>query len=429
MSIHKNNPSRILHLLRGYMASFFSHAFAIFIRFKAQIARFFSVQAGENKSDRFKRVLIVIVVGFWGIGLLKGCLPKSKPVYPLPQVVVHAPVLKKMTEYVTQTGTLVAFNTVDLVARVEGYLYQNHFVDGSFVKKDQLLFVIEPEPYLDQLKEAQDTVLADTAIYEYDKIEYERQQRMYKQNATALNSVQEWATKVQQSKADLDKAKANADNAAITYGYTHVKAPFDGRIGRHLVDVGNLVGNGAATKLATLEQIDPIYAYFNLNELDVMRLREAAHRHGVNPSDLNAIPAYISLQGHNDFKYVGHLNFVNTGLNASTGTLEFRALLTNHDFELLPGLFVQVRVPIGPPKDDLTIPATAIQYDQIGAYVMVVDSKNMVVLQRIVLGATEGDVIAVKKGLAADDRVIVSGLQNATPGNPVQPIEEGKQST
>lgn len=390
---------------------------------------FFLVQPGEAKNERFKRVgiaVLVLLILFW---LIKGCIPTPEPTYPPPQVVVRTPVLRKITDYVTQTGTLVAFNSVNLVARVEGYLDKNNFVDGSFVEKAQLLFVIEPQPYLDKLKEAEDTVIANTAIYEYDKLEYARQQRMYKQNATALNSVQEWETKVQQSKADLDKSKANADNAAITYSYTHVKAPFKGRIGRHLVDVGNLVGNGTATKLATLEQIDPIYAYFNLNELDLLTLRAAAHEHGVNPADVSNIPAYVSLQGKTDFKYVGHLNFVNTGLNASTGTLEFRALLPNHDFELLPGLFVQVRVPVGKPKPQLTVPANSVQYDQIGSYVMVVNATNVVEMKRVVLGSQAGSEIAVPKGITPNDRVIISGLQNATPGNIVAPIQNGKQST
>ena len=188
------------------------------------------------------------------------------PEIPAPKVVVQQPQWREMVEYVTQTGTLVAYNSVDLVARIEGYLDAIKFTDGSFVKKGQPLFVIQPEPYFEQLKAAQATVAAQKAYNVYVKSEYARQKKMYTQQATSLNNVEKWLAKTEESDAEIAKAVANEAIAAINYSYTHVEAPFDGRIGRHLVDVGNLVGNGVATNLANIEQIDPIYAYFNLNE-------------------------------------------------------------------------------------------------------------------------------------------------------------------
>lgn len=367
----------------------------------------------------------MILVGLiWGIHLYKKSM---QPSFTLPTVVIQKPKSNTVTEYAKQTGTLVAFNSVDLVARVEGFLEAIKFTDGTFVSKGQELFIVEPQPYWDQLLAANADVAAKKASNEYSKIEHSRQQKMYEQNATSLNSVQEWETKVLESQAEVDKANANARNSAITYSYTHVLAPFDGRMGRHLVDVGNLVGNGAATKLATIEQLNPIYVYFNLNELDLLRVRRMARDNGMKPEDINTIPVYVSLQNKTDFSHIGKLNFVNTGLNASTGTMEFRALLSNEDYALLPGLFVQVRVPIEEPKSQLTVPETTIQYDQIGPYVYVVDDKNMVVIKRIVLGgATDDGDRAVTRGLTAADNVIVGGLQNAAPGIQVAPVTEGK---
>ena len=350
----------------------------------------------------------------------------KKPAFEPPKVIVQKPKLSEVIEYVNQTGTLVAYNSVDLVARIEGFLESIEFTDGTFVKKGQELFIVEPEPYLDKLKEAQASVAAEQASLAYSKIEYRRQKNMYEKNATSLNSVQEWETKVLQSQAELDKAYANERNAAITYSYTHVIAPFTGRMGRHLVDIGNLVGNGTATKLANIEQIDPIYAYFNLNELDLLRVRRMAHDNGLKPDDLSTIPVYVSLQNKNDFSHVGKLNFVNTGLNAATGTMEFRALLPNEDFELLPGLFVQVRVPISLAQMQLTVPDTAVQYDQIGAYLYVVDDKSTVTVKRVTTGPVENDYRAIPKGLTAEDQVIVSGLQNASPGIQVVPVPAEK---
>lgn len=338
---------------------------------------------------------------------------------PVPKVVVQQPVLANITDYVIQTGNTVAFNAVNLVARIEGYLEQVEFTDGSFVKKGQELFVIEPEPYLEKVKEAEASVTAQKAAYEYDKAEYRRQQQMYKENATSLNSVEKWLAKSHMSQAEVAKTTANARIASINYSYTHILAPFDGRIGRHLVDPGNLVGNGTATNLATIEQIDPIYVYFNLNELDLFKIRKAAQAQGIQPKDINQISVDVALQNETGFTHKGQLDFVNTGLNASTGTMEFRAILPNKNYALLPGLFVQIRIPVSQPTPKLTVPDTAVQYDQIGAYLLVVDKKNVVVLKRVEVGSVEQGMRSILKGIDSQDKVIVEGLQNAIPGNPV----------
>jgi RND family efflux transporter MFP subunit len=343
----------------------------------------------------------------------------SAPEIPPPTVVVQKPLMMEMVEYVTQTGTTVAYNSVNLVARVEGYLEKIEFVDGTLVKKGQELFVIQPEPYLEQLKAAQATVAAEKAVDAYNKSEYARQKRMYKQNATSLNEVEKWLAKTQEVTAEIEKATAQAVNAAITYSYTHIASPFDGRIGRHLVDIGNLVGNGVATNLATVEQIDPLYVYFNLNELDLIKLRNAARERGMKPKDINTIPVHISMQNENDFKYQATLDFINTGLNASTGTMELRAVLPNKDYVFLPGLFVQVRVAVTKPTKQLTVPDNAILYDQIGSYVYVVDKDNKVVLKHIKLGSTAQGRRGVLEGLAAQDNVVIQGIQNASVGKKV----------
>jgi RND family efflux transporter MFP subunit len=338
---------------------------------------------------------------------------------PTPLVSVKKPTLLPTTEYITQTGNTVAYQSVDLVARVAGYLDVISFVDGTFLKKGDPLFIIEPEPYLDQLRAANASVDALKAEDEYNKAEYIRQQRMYKANATSLSNVEKWLAKSHESEAEVSKAVANAEIAAINYSYTHIKAPFDGRIGRHLVDIGNFVGNGVATNLATIEQLDPIYVYFNLNELDLIRLRAAARAEGFDPKKIKQIPVYVSLQSDTAFKYEGTLDFINTSLDASTGTMEFRALLPNKETLLVPGLFVQVRVALSKPMPQLTVPDTAVLYDQIGSYVLTVDSAHTVLLKRVVLGSLEQDQRSILKGINAQDNVIVSGLQNATPGHQV----------
>lgn len=346
---------------------------------------------------------------------------KPKPGLAAPRVMVQKPESLKMTRYIIQTGNTVAYNSVDLVARVEGYLRAIEFTDGSFVKKGQELFVIQPEPYAEQLKAAVASVAVAKASYAYTLSEYARQQRMYKQNATSLNDVEKWQARSQETEAEVDKAVANEQLAAITYSYTHVLSPFDGQIGRHLVSTGNLVGNGVATTLATVQQIDKLYVYFNLNELDFIALREAARAEGMTQSDVQQLMVDIALQDQKNFKYQATLDFVNTGLNASTGAMELRALLDNKNHTFVPGLFVQVRVPITKPTAMLAIPDEAILFDQIGPYVYTVDKQNIAQLKRVSLGPLNSSMRGILSGLDANDLVIVQGLQNASPGSPVDP--------
>lgn len=362
-------------------------------------------------------IVFVLLIFYWL--LHRSSQPTLSP--PAPKVLVQKPIQIKMGNYIIQTGNTIAFNSVNLVARVEGYLQDIKFIDGSIVKKGQELFIIEPEPYLDKVKEAQAKLIGQKANFDYASAEHARQQQMYKQNATSLKNVEKWAAKRLEAQAGIDNAQASLDLAKINYSYTQVLAPFDGRIGRHLVDIGNLVGHGEATQLATIEQIHPIYVYINLNELDLIKLRTAARAKGIKFNDINTIPVYVGMQNETGFPYEGKLDFVNTGLNASTGTMQFRALLPNKNYALVPGLFVQVRIPIGNPSMQFTVPDTTIQYDQIGAYVLVVNEHNLVLIKRVVLGPLEHNRQAITKGIEANDLVIVNGIQNATPGQAVTP--------
>ena len=355
--------------------------------------------------------------------LSAGCDSKKSPPPP-PSVVVENPVAAPITPYLIETGNLVASNSIDLVARVSGTLDSYNFTDGSIVKKDDLLFVIQPQPYADQVIEAQATVDSDLAAYVYDKIEYERQLKMYKQHATPLAEVQKWSSTTDEAAAALEGAKANLENAKTTYSYTHVTAPMDGRIGRHLVDPGNLVGNGEATKLASLQQLDIMYVYFNINELDLLKLRDAARKINFDPAHINQIPIDVALQNETGFPHKGYLDFASTELDASTGTIQMRGILDNKDYMLLPGLFVQARIALSKPTSQLTVPAVAVMADQIGSYVFTLDQNNKVLQTRVTTGSTEGGMIVIATGLKADDRVIVNGIQNASPGGLVAPTEK-----
>jgi membrane fusion protein, multidrug efflux system len=325
-----------------------------------------------------------------------------------PPVTVAFPRLESVTDYIDLSGTVTAFQSVDLVARIPGYLQSVNFADGAFVKAGQLLFVIEPAPYEEQLK------LAEAALLQAQS-EYDRQQELVKQNATSVASVEKW-------QSQRDQAAAQVALAKINLGYTHVTAPFDGRIGRHLVDPGNMVGADGNTKLATVDQITPIYVYFNLNERDALRIRNAMRERGREPlSSVGNTPVLVGLQNEAGYPHEGALDFINNGISTSSGTLQLRAVFANDDKALIPGVFARVRLPLGEPQPMLVVPNRVVGNDQEGDYVLVVGTDDIVARRSVVKGPLAGTDRAIASGLTAADRVVVNGLMNARPGYKVTP--------
>ncbi len=354
---------------------------------------------------------------------LNGCGKSNtfKPPPPAP-VVTSKPVLMPITTYLDVTGNTVAVNSVNLVARVSGYLDQVNYADGTVVKKGTSLFIIEPEPYLAKLQQAQAAVAQAQAQVIYAQSQYDRQLDMIKQNATSQASVEQWLSSRDEAQAQVLQAIANEKLAEINYGYTNVQAPFDGRVSRHLVDPGNLVGNGIATQLATIEQLNPIYVYFNVNELDLLKIRAALKANGRNPNNVKGAPVAVGLQSETDYPHAGKIDYVSTGLDPTTGTIEARAVLDNPDDALLPGLFVHAQIPLGKPVQQLAVPDYAVQSDQAGSYVYVVGANNVVSQVRVQTGVDNAGMIAVT-GVQAGDQVVINGLQNAAPGVTVAPTE------
>jgi multidrug efflux system membrane fusion protein len=220
--------------------------------------------------------------------------------------------------------------------------------------------------------------------------------------------------------AGIDQAKANIEIAKINLGYTKVTAPFTGRIGRHLVDVGNLVGTPSPTKLATIEQIQPIYVYFNVDEQTVLRIRTMMRERGLGPADAKKVPVAVGLQTEEGYPHKGKLDFVDTGIDPSTGTLQVRALLPNDDRSILPGVFVRVQVPVGHDTHAVLVSNHVLGVDQAGSYVLVVDADDLVQQRTVETGALVGAQRVITKGLEPTDWVVVEGLQRATPGTKVK---------
>jgi RND family efflux transporter MFP subunit len=249
--------------------------------------------------------------------------------------------------------------------------------------------------------------------------EYTRQVGMLKQNATSQANVDK-------ALSDRDQAAANLAMAKIQLGYTTVSSPFDGRIGTHLVDVGNVVGTNAAapTKLATIDELVPIYINFSVSSRDALRLRKIAQKlgAGVQPG-VGKIPVFAGLDDEDGFPHKGVLDFANSSVDTGTGTIQLRGIFGNEEKILFPGLFARVRIPLGEPAPALVVPNSALANDQIGDYLFVVNAQNIVERRNVTLGARAGAMCAITDGLTENDRVIVNGQSAVRPGATVTPQE------
>lgn len=343
--------------------------------------------------------------------LAAGCgKPAQAPVASPAQVTVSRPAEEQVADCLELTGTVAPSRTVDLVARVSGYLQSADFEEGAFVEAGKLLFVIEPQPYEQQLALAQAALVMAQA-------EYDRQQALMKDNATSAANVERWLS-------NRDQAAAQVELAKLNLGYTRVSAPFAGRIGRSLVDVGNLVGPTVNTRLATLDQLSPVYVNFSLNERDALRIAEEIRRRGGGTALREGkVPVQIGLQNQEGYPQEGLLDFVDTGIRSDTGTLQLRAVFENADRSLMPGAFARVRIPLGEPRPMPVVPARAIGNDQEGDYVLVVDSANVASRRTVARGPATKAGVAIRSGLTAADRVIVNGMMQAKPGAAVRPVE------
>jgi RND family efflux transporter MFP subunit len=351
-----------------------------------------------------------------------GCEEKNAYVPPPPpQVTVSRPVQRQVREYLEFTGNTQSFNTVQLVARVQGYLEKVFFHDGDTVKKDQPLFLIQQDTYQAKLKQAEAEVLQQKASLDHAQTELERFTGLVRQHAAAQTDVDRWRFERDNAKAALIAAEAKRDLAKLDLDYTKVVAPFDGRIDRRLKDPGNLVGAGDFTPLAHINQIDPIYVYFTINEADLLKVIRQTHI-GPGEAEKMKIPASLALSDEKGYPHAGFLDFTAISVTPTTGTLLLRARFPNADGTILPGLFARVRVlVVNSEKTAFVVPETAIGYDQLGSYLLVVDSSDTVERRSVKLGVRVDEDRVIEEGINDQDRIIVTGLLHAIPGNKVAP--------
>jgi RND family efflux transporter MFP subunit len=354
--------------------------------------------------------------------LLSACGEKNVYVPPpAPKVTVSQPVRRGVTDYLEFTGNTQAINTVQLRARVEGYLEKILFQDGDLVKKGQLLFLIQQNTYEDKLRQAEAEVLANKARLEHAQTEYARFSRLVTKKAAAQTDVDRWHYERDAAQAAVMNAEAQRELAKLNLSYTRVTAPFNGRIGRRLKDVGNLVGAGEKTLLAEINQINPIYVYFTINERDLLKVMSETKGKAKEPQKH---PVSFGLADEMGYPHTGYLDFAAISLSPTTGTLLLRGVFPNPNYKILPGLFARVRAPVGKPRPALLVPEVAIGFDQLGPYVLTVGDQKVVQRVSVKLGTKVDDYQVVTEGLKGDEWVIVNGLLRAIPGKQVNPQKE-----
>jgi RND family efflux transporter MFP subunit len=338
---------------------------------------------------------------------------------PPPKVSVTTPVEQQVSRYFESTGNAAAVNSVDLVARIQGFVQEINYRDGEFVKKGTSLFVIEPEPYQLKVDVAKASVKSATATLAQNEVQYQRQADLLKRQVSAQATYDQALAQRDTAQADVQSAQANERQAEINLGYTNITAPFDGFVSARQVSIGQLVGATSATVLSTIVQLDPIWVNFTASERDVLQIRANLAQAGRTTAELLGIPVEIGLQTESGYPHKGKLDYVAPTVDPATGTLAARAVLENSDRILLPGYFVRVRIPY-PPQPALLVSDAAIGSDQGGRYVLVVNKDNVVEQRKVEPGQLVGELRVIEKGVSKDDYVVVGGIMRAIPGQKVK---------
>jgi RND family efflux transporter MFP subunit len=364
-------------------------------------------------------VLVALVVA-----LSSSCQQRNEYVPPPPtKVSVARPVQRTVTDYLDYTGSTEAVESVKIRARVEGFLDSVNFEFGQEVKAGNQLYRIDPRPFEARLNQAKAAVVQAMAQSIDAKARYERAVPLAKEGAVSQEEVGARKAEMEVANAAIAAAQADERVAELELGYTDIRSPIDGRVGKTFFTVGNLVGSGDATHLTTVVKYDPIYANFPISERDLIMFM------GENPRQSEKETKVLMRRSTDrEFQYEGRLDYADLEVDETTGTFAVRAIFDNPDRTLVPGLSVVVRVPVRNLADAVLINEQSVGADQLGRYVLVVNDKNIVERRAVRLGGKTGALQVALEGVQPDDWVIVSGMQRTRPGAEVDPQREELES-
>ena len=352
---------------------------------------------------------------------------------PPPAVTVAKAIKRTVVDYDEYVGRFAAINSVEIRARVSGYLDKLHFKDGQVVKQGDLLFTIDKRPFQNTLDQARANLVQAQSNVAFTESDYTRGQQLVRDKTITDQTFEQRAQAFRNAKASVSANEAAVRQAELDMEFTELRAPMNGRIGDRRVSPGNLVTGGTGgntTLLATIVSIDPIYFEFTFDEASYLRY-ERLSTAGQDVASRNAgVQVALKLIDESDFDHEGRMDFVDNVIDRSTGTIRGRAVIANSKEIFTPGMFARVRVPGTAPYEALLVPDAAIGTEQARRFVMVVDDQDTARPKYVTLGqVTKDGLRAIKDGIGPDDRIVVSGLMQARPGQKVKPEEQGAKPT
>jgi RND family efflux transporter MFP subunit len=353
----------------------------------------------------------------------------AAPTLPPTAVTVANPVKRTIADQDEYVGRFVATDSVEVRARLSGYLSKISFQDGQMVKQGDLLFTIDRRPFqiaLDQARANLELAKANLAFAESDLM---RGQELLR-NKTITEQTFEQRTQAKRvAEASVNAQEALVHSAELDFNeFTELRAPIAGKIGDRRVSIGNLVTGGASgttTLLATIVSTDPIRCEFTFDEAAYLRYQRLAKNGKDIAATGTSTPVKIKLIDEPDYTHEGRMDFVDNAIDRTSGTIRGRAQFANPDGLFTPGMFANIRVPASPPYEALLVPDAAIGSEQARKYVLVVDAENVARPKYVTLGDLAGDLRVIKDGLSPDDRVVINGIARVRPGQKVTPQEEG----
>ena len=354
------------------------------------------------------------------LGEIVGLSEPAKAATPNPaMMVMPVPVTRIVKRtipiYLEYSARAESIRSISLQPKISGYIQKQNASDGTDVKEGDLLYTIDPRDFQAALDQAKAQVQRDVAALDYARSNLDRGSELAKNGYLAKDTYDQRSSNVRQAEAALAADQAAVRTAELNLSYTEIRAPFNGRLGRNQAPIGTLVTVGGAP-VNTLVQLDPVYVTFNPSENDLAEILKAKAR--------GPVPAEVMVPGETEARHKGELTFVDNSIDRSTGTILARATIKNQDLSLLPGQYVRVRLAIRSQPDALLVPQAALGSSQLGKYLYVVGEGNKVDMRLVSLGPTDGDQVAILKGVNEGDQVISGNLQKIGPGMPVQPLPQ-----
>lgn len=349
-----------------------------------------------------------------------------------PAIPVAHPVVRQVTDFVDFTGQTAAVNSVTIVPRVTGYLESEPFKEGAEVKAGNVLFEIDPRPYQAQLDQAQGQVILNEARLKEAQADNARAKALSRTpGAISQQDLDRYQAAEEEADASLKASQASLEVYKLNLSFCRVSSPIDGQVSRYFMTPGNLV-NQDQTQLTTVVSLDPMYVYFNMDEVTLLRIRQAIAQGKIKPYQSGQFPVYLGLQNETGYPHVGTVDFFNNQVDSTTGSITVRGVVQNpqptagHRL-FSPGMFVRVHLPIGKPYPALLVIDRAISSDQGLKYVYTMDASHKIQQKTVTTGALEDDGLRViepaedGKGLAASDWVVVGGIQQVRPRMEIRP--------